>query len=171
MTEKKSGENVATQGETTRFCPSAQPLLGNSLVLGTVNRLGGKPSVTLLEHPVKVTEGTILAFAGGQIRPTDVFRFAAPCEQCGCNNWSGSSCRVAERLVQILPAVGSELPRCKLRPVCQWFAQEGGAACVRCPQVQTDNASLETALNSVAPANIPLATNTSAPGPSLTGKP
>jgi hypothetical protein len=160
MTENRADENAAPRRETARFCPSAQPSLGNSLVLGTVNRLGEEASVTLLEHPVKVTEGTILAFAGSQIRPTDVFRFAAPCEQCGCNNWSGSTCRVAEKLVQILPSVGSELPRCKLRSVCQWFAQEGGAACMRCPQVQTDNASLEAALNSVAPASIPLATDT-----------
>ncbi|HEY7406527.1 MAG TPA: nitrogen fixation protein [Candidatus Angelobacter sp.] len=171
MTEDKIGENATPRRETTRFCPSAQPSLGNSMVLGTVNRLGAEPSVTLLEHPVKVTEGTILAFAGGQVRPTDVFRFAAPCEQCGCHNWSGSSCRVAERLVQILPASGSDLPRCKLRPVCQWFAQEGGAACARCPQVRTDDASLEAALNSVAPASIPLATKISISESALAGKP
>ena len=163
MSEDKTGESSAPRRETTRFCPSAQPSLGNSMVLGTVNRLGAEPSITLLEHPVKVTEGTILAFGGSHVRPTDVFRFAAPCEQCGCNNWSGSSCRVAERLVQILPASSSELPRCKLRPVCQWFAQEGGAACVRCPQVRTDDASLEAALNSVAPVSIPLTTNTPIP--------
>jgi hypothetical protein len=144
-------DDSSAHHEARRFCPSAQPSLDNSLILGTVAHHNGEPEVRLLEHPVKVTQGTILAFAGTEIQPTQVFRFAAPCEKCGCNNWSGTNCRVAERLVQILPWPGHDLPKCKLRPVCQWFAQEGGAACWSCRHVQTDDASLEAALNS--PAN------------------
>jgi hypothetical protein len=133
--------------EKTLFCPSAQPCLERSVVLGVVQNGGDEPSMKMLDHPVKVTEGTILAFVGNQVRPTRVFRFAAPCEESGCNNWSGCHCRVAERLVQILPVSPGELPKCKLRPVCRWFEEQGQEVCFRCPQVLTDNKGLEAALN------------------------
>ena len=48
-------------------------------------------------------------------------------------------CKLATRIVQILPAVVSGLPPCIVRASCRWYAQEGGAACLRCPQIVTLN--------------------------------
>ncbi|NCS45084.1 MAG: nitrogen fixation protein, partial [Microcystis aeruginosa BS11-05] len=31
------------------------------------------------------------------------------------------------------------LPPCRIRQNCRWWLQEGKAACLRCPQVVTDN--------------------------------
>jgi len=128
------------------FCPSAQPGLSQSMVLGIVGEGRNGGSVSYLAKPVAVTDGAIVAFTGSPVQPTQVFRFAAPCEKSGCNNWSGSSCSVAQRVVQILPAVVSELPDCKLRPSCRWFRQEGSPACLRCPQVITDDPEFESAI-------------------------
>ena len=151
MSKTQTTENLsAVAGAESKkdiiLCPSAQPALSGSMILGVVDkdRMGG--CISYLERPVQVTDGTVLALTASPVRATAAFRFAAPCEKSGCNNWSGSGCRVAQRLVQILPAVVTELPDCKLRPACRWFRQEGAHACVRCPQVITDDPIFESAL-------------------------
>jgi hypothetical protein len=35
----------------------------------------------------------------------------------------------------------SKPPRCAIRSQCQWWHQEGVSACLRCPQVLTNNVS------------------------------
>ena len=130
------------------FCPSSQPTVEQSLILGSIERNGpGEPHVRYLKHPVKVTDGTLAAFTNAAIKATEVFRFTAPCQKIDCRNWNGSACRVGQQVTKILPVVSSQLPECRLRPVCQWFDQEGEAACLRCPQVVTNDPDLEKALN------------------------
>ena len=131
------------------LCPSAQPQLPGSAIFANVENNSPEPNISFLRSSVPVSEGTMLALAGEMLRANQMFRFAAPCEQAGCTNWSGAHCRVAERLVQILPVSSSELPACVIRPHCRWFAQEGGAACLRCSQVVTNSADFEEALNSL----------------------
>src|SRR5581483_4943615 len=128
------------------FCPSAQPGLSRSMLIGVVDKSRDGDFVSYLTEPTAVTDGTIAAFTGSPIQVTQLFRFAAPCEKSGCHNWSGSSCGVVHRVVQILPAVVNELPDCKLRPSCRWFRQEGQPACLRCPQVVTDDPDFEAAI-------------------------
>jgi len=156
MCEQKS-EPIRLQRmeQAALFCPSAQPGLDGAMILGVIERQADGQRVSYLEQPAKVTEGTIAAFAGAAILPTDLFRFSAPCMHGSCSNWTGNNCRVVERLVQILPAVTAQLPKCKLRPMCRWFSEHGGAACMRCPQVRTDDKELEAALRR-GPAEIPL---------------
>jgi hypothetical protein len=137
----------ATEETKKLFCPSSHPSLNDSLIVGVIEGGGDQRSVTYLEHPVKVGHGTLLAFASGNISPTSVFRFAAPCVKDRCKNWSGHNCRVVEHLVQLLPAVSPSLPACKLRTVCRWFAEEGGSACTRCSQVVTYDKELTRKLN------------------------
>jgi hypothetical protein len=131
------------------FCPSAQPFQKNSIIFATIDNSSGAPEVSYLESPVEVTGATSVMMESIH-RPTRLFRFAAPCERLGCANWSGNNCRVAERLVQILPAVTDSLPACVLRLECRWFEQEGVPACLRCPMVMTDNVEFEAALNGVS---------------------
>jgi hypothetical protein len=148
MAGRDDAEDRDPVREKVWFCPSAQPALEGSMILGVVQQNQQVGHVTLLEKPVRVTEGTVLAFAGNQQQATGVFRFAAPCQKQDCRNWSNNSCRVAERVVQILPANSDELPNCRLRSICLWFHQEGGSACKRCTLVLTDNPAMEIALNS-----------------------
>jgi hypothetical protein len=150
----ETGNDISSESTETRpvpqkdvvFCPSAQPGLSRSVLIGVVDKSRCGDFVSYLPEPVAVTDGTIVAFTGGPVQATQLFRFAAPCEKSGCHNWSGSTCGVAKRIVQILPAVVSELPDCVLRPSCRWFRQEGQPACLRCPQVVTDDADFEAAL-------------------------
>jgi hypothetical protein len=54
-----------------------------------------------------------------------------------CRHFDGTDCRLAQRIVSMLPTVVDILPVCPLRSNCRWWQQEGKAACLRCPQVVT----------------------------------
>lgn len=142
------------------LCPSAYPEMAGSRVLATVEEAEGqphRPHVTYL--PVLLPVPPEMRAAPGEPRPTKAFRFVAPCVEAQCTNWSGTRCQVAQHMVQKFPPVVGELPACQVRAECRWFAEEGGAACVRCPQVITDDEKLIAAINqkeSPAPARAPL---------------
>jgi hypothetical protein len=117
------------------LCPSAQPEQDGALLHGIVGGTPAEPLVSYLDAPQPVTP-ELLELAK-PVRPTEVFRFAAPCAEGGCQHYDGSRCKLAQKLVRTLPAAVERLPRCRLRPRCRWFAEEGGAACMRCPVVVT----------------------------------
>jgi hypothetical protein len=79
-----------------------------------------------------------LLAAAAPAKPTEVFRAAAPCFERACKHFDGRNCQLATRITAMLDPVVSALPRCAIRPVCRWFRQEGRAACLRCPQVATE---------------------------------
>jgi hypothetical protein len=83
-------------------------------------------------------------------KPTEVFRAAAPCPDRGCKHFDGAKCQLAARITAILDPVVSALPRCAIRPVCRWFRQEGREACLRCPQVATEQRNASELQRSVA---------------------
>jgi hypothetical protein len=119
------------------YCPSARPEMEGAVIFGVVEGTAGEPRVAYLTAPVEATP-EVLAMAE-PVTPTEVFRFAAPCATTACQHFDGVNCRLAQRTVDILPAVLSAPPPCRIRPVCRWWKQEGVAACMRCPQVVTDN--------------------------------
>ena len=124
-------------GETPPLCPSARPENEGSFAFGVV---GGSPDdrrVAYLAERVAVTD-ELLALAG-PVRPTEVFRFGAPCAGGRCKHFDGHDCRLATKLVQLTPPVTQGLPACTLRPDCRWWKQEGKAACMVCPSVRTDS--------------------------------
>jgi hypothetical protein len=125
-----------TPPRTPPSCPSAQPHMEGSTILGVVGGTPEQPRLAYLAEPRPVTEG-VLALAL-PVLPTAVFRFAAPCAGHGCQHFDGLNCRLATRIVQLLPPVVDGLPACHLRPECRWWQQEGKAACLRCPLVVTD---------------------------------
>jgi hypothetical protein len=88
----------------------------------------------LNEHVPATPE--VLAMAA-PLKPTEVFRLAATCAEHQCPHFDGADCRLAARIVRILPAVVNTLPPCLIRKECRWYSQEGGAACKRCPEVTT----------------------------------
>jgi hypothetical protein len=120
-----------------KLCPSAQPELGNAVAFGLVDHTADPPEVAYLERPLPISD-ELLELAG-PLKPTEIFRFAAPCQTSACSHWNGSACKLATRIVQLLPAAHSSLPRCNIRSACRWYAQEGRKACERCPLVVTQN--------------------------------
>jgi hypothetical protein len=106
-----------------------------SLVFGVVDTRGDVPRVGYLAEALPVTD-EILALAG-TVAPGQIFRFGAPCAGSACRHFDGNDCRLATRVVELLPAIVDALPPCRLRPGCRWWQQEGKAACLRCPQIVT----------------------------------
>lgn len=121
----------------TTLCPSARPEWHGSIVFGVIGGTVVEPRVAYLNQSQPVTE-ELLAKAK-PVTPTEVFRTAAPCATKSCQHFDGKDCRLAMRVVEKLPTVVEELPPCSIRRDCQWWQQEGKAACMRCPQVITDN--------------------------------
>ena len=125
------------EDETTALaCPSAQVGMQDLRILGVVEPTVEGPRLAYLIDEVPVTEA-LLAQAAPLV-PGIVFRFAGQCETTQCVHYTQGNCRLATRIVQLLPAVVDSLPACVIRPTCRWFAQEGRAACLRCPQVVTE---------------------------------
>lgn len=124
-----------SSGDKPLLCPSAQPEMAGSRILGVVGGTPETPGLAYLNESVPVTDDLLARTA--PLKPTEVFRFAAHCEEKACRHFDGSRCQLATRIVQILPAVTEALPACLIRPTCRWYQQEGRAACQRCPQVVT----------------------------------
>jgi hypothetical protein len=133
------------------LCPSAQPEIPGSVAFGVISGTAEDPQVTWIERPVPVTQ-ELLALTGS-VPPTQVLRFAAACQEKACSHFDGKDCRLARRLVQLVPAVVESLPPCRIRPDCRWFRQEGGAACRRCPQIVTYCVNPSDALGRAATPN------------------
>ena len=72
--------------------------------------------------------------------PEKRFRFAAPCVQDGCLQWTGKRCGVIDEVLQETKGEtsGRELPNCSIRTDCRWYHQAGARACDVCPLVITD---------------------------------
>jgi len=104
-------------------------------VLGVVQRDGPKPMLQYLNEPLPANPD-VLALAR-PLKPTEVFRLAATCAEHRCPHFDGTDCRLACRIVRMLPPVVDALPPCTIRKECRWFSQEGAAACKRCPEVTT----------------------------------
>ena len=119
----------------TKLCPSAQPGMEECRVLGVVQRDGPTPMLQYLSEALPATP-EVLAMAA-PLKATEVFRLAATCAEHKCPHFDGADCRLATRVVQILPAAVDALPPCIIRKECRWYSQEGGEACRRCPQITT----------------------------------
>lgn len=118
-------------------CPSGQPDLPNARVFAIATGTEEKPELAWLEHSVPVTP-ELLAKTGA-VEPQRIFRIAVACQESRCVHFDGTNCKLAQRVVGILPEFGGPLPRCSVRSSCRWFSQEGRAACQRCPFILTHN--------------------------------
>jgi hypothetical protein len=129
-------------------CPSAQPDMEGARVFGVIGGTVQEPRVSYLRADALVTRAMLASVAPAD--PTRVFRFAAPCEEARCVHFDGSRCQLAGRIVEKLDPVVDALPPCLIRPTCRWYAEQGGAACHRCPQVVTMIPKAEDRLNEAA---------------------
>src|SRR5262249_47393028 len=111
----------------SKLCPSAQPGMDQCQVLGVVDHTGERPVVQYLDQHLTASP-EVLALSA-PLKPTEVFRLAATCAEHRCPHFDGTDCRLASRIVRMLPPSVETLPACTIRKDCRWFAQEGGAAC------------------------------------------
>ncbi len=116
-------------------CPSAQPDMAEARIFGVLSGTAEQPRVAYLKQeaviPADATPAT------GDLKPIEVFRFAARCEEGRCAQYADGRCSLGQRLVDGLDEVVDSLPSCTIRPTCRWYAEQGRAACLRCPQVVT----------------------------------
>ena len=121
----------------TILCPSITSIDPDTQVFGV---LTWSPQdgfrVGYLTEAIPATPEILAAAAPA--KPTEVFRAASPCMERGCKHFDGANCQLVKRITAMLDPVVSALPRCAIRPVCRWFRQEGREACLRCPQVTTE---------------------------------
>lgn len=117
------------------MCPSAQPDMAAAQVLGIVQGTGDAPRLAYMREPLPASE---VAGMTQEVSPTRIFRFAAPCEQQRCKHFDGADCQLVKRVVEKMESVTERAPPCLIRQTCRWFAQEGKAACMRCPSVVTN---------------------------------
>jgi hypothetical protein len=119
------------------LCPSVTSIGPEAQVFGVMTRSAtAELQVGYLTEVLPATPELLAAAAPAA--PTEVFRAAAPCVQRSCQHFDGTRCGLAARITAMLNPVVSALPRCAIRPTCLWFRQEGREACLRCPQVATE---------------------------------
>jgi len=109
-----------TKGELA--CPSARPDMTGAVAFGVIGGTIDHPRVQYLTELAPVSFD-LLAFAD------------PPCAASQCRHFDGAACRLASRVVSLLPEISDALPACQIRPSCRWWRQEGPAACRRCPQI------------------------------------
>src|SRR5574338_384666 len=121
------------------LCPSANPDWAGARVFAVVGGTPAEPRAAYLDQTRPIT-AELLALAG-PTDPAEVFRAAAPCAGGVCMHFDSrdQACGLARKTVRLVPVVVNRLPRCAIRADCQWWRQEGAAACRRCPQVVTLN--------------------------------
>jgi hypothetical protein len=118
------------------LCPSSRGTLADSVLIGVVTGHADGPRIVPTERAIRVTH-EILKMAE-PVGPSEVFRFASPCQSGRCPHFQNEACQLAVRSVDLLQPVADGLPKCSIRSHCRWFRQEGGEICKRCPQVVTD---------------------------------
>ncbi|MEO0014381.1 MAG: hypothetical protein RLZZ535_2770 [Cyanobacteriota bacterium] len=150
----KQDKGVSQKISETTLCPSSQPDKDNAVVFGVVEGTVEEPRVAYLERSQPVNEE--IQQLSAPVKPTEMMRLASPCHEQGCLHFDGSDCRLAQRIVEQLPTVTETLPACQIRSSCRWWQQEGKSACLRCPQVVTENYYSSPLFEQVADPNAKL---------------
>ena len=131
-----------------KLCPSAQPDMAGAVAFGVIGGTPEEPVASYLKETIPVTP-ELLQLAH-PVKPTEVFRFAAPCAVSGCQHFSGEDCRLAQKIAADVPTSFQKLPACKIRGSCRWWAEQGRSACFRCPLVVTEHHSAGPELRAAA---------------------
>lgn len=116
-------------------CPSAPHQHPEAKLLGVVLEDGGETQVAYVEKDTDVP-GDFDPHSLG-VDPGHALRFSAPCANSGCGQWREGGCGLGKAILEQLQPVVDVAPACTLRATCRWFAENGKASCLRCPQVTT----------------------------------
>lgn len=119
--------------DESRSCPSGRSVPGASLI-GIVGKDG---ILGYLREEIPVDDVFLRLVRGRS--PLQRFRFAEPCIESGCSQWTGTRCGLIDEILdaseETLEANMADLPRCSIRKSCRWFHQVGRHACMVCPFV------------------------------------
>lgn len=125
-------------------CPS-WPCEEGVQLLGVMTASG---RLAYVNPPTAVSAGFVERVRSlGDGRPERRFRFAGPCIEGACPQWTGCGCGIADVIVAEHGAVvtaSPRLPACTIRRSCRWFAQHGSTACRACPTVVADTGGTHT---------------------------
>lgn len=129
-----------------RLCPSS-PAEPGAILLGIV---GPEGKIGYLTPQIRI-DGEFIEIAAKGRSPEKRFRFAGPCVEGGCTQWTGSRCGVIDAAIEeaetrasahetsaAMPAGDAPPPKCSIRSQCRWFFQHGRDACAVCPLIITD---------------------------------
>ena len=130
----------------TILCPSSRCEPG-ALLLGLVLPDG---RVAYASDRIAVDDEFVDIARQGR-SPEQRFRFASPCVQSACRQWTGNRCGVIDEVLDQVnrkamspeddaaDPVQMDLPPCSIRDDCRWWNQHGRSACEVCPLVITDS--------------------------------
>jgi hypothetical protein len=104
-------------------------------VFGVISGTPGEPRIAYLKAEAVIDVAALPDT--GALAVTEVFRFAARCEEDRCSQFEDGRCSLGHRIVHGVDAVVDALPSCTIRDTCRWYAEQGRPACLRCPQVIT----------------------------------
>lgn len=133
---RRSGPSAVASHQNEQSCPSARCEEG-AVLLGIVGADGHVGYVT----PRMTVDAEFVREARSGRTPETRFRFAQPCIESRCAQWTGSHCGVIDQALESLEAASTTewtqetLPECVIRPSCRWFGQAGAKACGVCPLV------------------------------------
>jgi len=117
-------------------CPSSI-CTEDALLFGIVGP-DGRVGYVRPPMPVDVAFLGVVSATGG--RPEQRFRFAGPCVEGRCAQWTDGRCGAIDLALSAGVVADDEaaLPACGIRGSCRWFRQSGPAACRVCPLVITE---------------------------------
>jgi hypothetical protein len=120
-----------------KTCPSSSCHEG-ALLLGVMTA-GGRLAYL---HPPTPVDTRFVTREVSRGSPERRFRFAAPCIEGGCPQWTGEGCAIADMAGEAvdlgMPGSPRHLPACSIRHSCRWYSQQGAAACAVCPFIVAD---------------------------------
>ncbi len=116
-------------------CPSAPHQHPDARLFGVVLEEEGEARVSYLDKDTQLAEDFDPETL--DVDPGHALRFAAPCANKGCGQWREGGCGLGKAIIDQLKPVVDVAPACTLRATCRWFAENGTASCLRCPQVTT----------------------------------
>lgn len=132
------------------MCPSAPWESPDAKIFGVVAGEAKAPKLIFLKQlisPSKELEDKI-----GNVPPNQVFRVASQCagSNCSHHDTAADSCKLVKKIVNGLDTAVDQHAVCLIRPNCVWWKQEGMQACLRCPQIATQDTSQNARLTRLA---------------------
>lgn len=131
-------------------CPSAQPDMTGARPFGVIQ--GKAQELRIAFFKKSTLDGFDWRARFSSLDATQIFRFAARCEEDRCSHFDGERCSLGRRVRSNLPPVVDALPPCLIRATCRWFDEQGGQVCLRCPQVISMIPAADGELNELAVA-------------------
>ena len=127
---------ASSQSEAPFLCPSTNA--ENAIqVIGVVQRVDDQHCGTVAYAAGPVAFTNELRAVTAPVDAAEVLRLAGPCAEQRCAHYANDRCSLGERAVSELPPVVQRAPRCSIRSHCRWYAEQGIAACLRCPGIVT----------------------------------